>query len=78
MSRLPRGRERFASWVRRDGMPTPAAGARVTDEDTLGSRRPYRLTCQSAPVRVPAVSHLGLINTSVGQSFVILAVLIGA
>ena len=69
-------RSRFP-WVHRDGMPTPVAGACVTDEDTLGSRRPYRLTCRSAPVRVPAVSHL-ISSTLGGSVFVILAVLIGA
>ena len=47
----------------------------VTDEDTLGSRRPCCLTRRSAPARVPAVSHL--VSSTLGRSvFVILAVLI--
>ena len=56
-------------------LPTHVAAARITDEDTLGSRRPYCLTCRSAPVRVPAVSRL--ISSPLSRSVsVILAILI--
>ena len=57
-------------------LPTLVAAACIADEDTLGSRRQYCLTCRSAPVSVPAVSRL--ISSPLSRSVsVILAILTG-